>query len=334
MRSVSRIGRCGYLVYIITMFVCMTCMVSCGKKGVSGQETVAKTEIMVPYTEKQMLMISTSQRNAENKAYTDEIWGAKMDKQGHTYDEVFDVRMKEFFLRLYVMSMTAKSRGITLTDKENETVSKLSQEYIDAALKSGTKLNELTSDEVNMMFRDYALAMKLSKSVTGAKELEVSENEARIMDLECIVLDNKEQAERALFEVNAEGADFSEIARKKSIEKEIKVKAGHADLPKEVDEKVSLLSDSEISDIIEIGGKYYIYKCIKGYDEDATADRKELMEKSRRDEELNKIYDEYLKYNNVNLNMDEWNKFVNSKKTVFKEADFFSLYKKGFNNSK
>ena len=154
------------------------------------------------------------------------------------------------------------------------------------------------------------------------------------MDLECIVLDNKEQAERALFEVNAEGADFSEIARKKSIEKEIKVKAGHADLPKEVDEKVSLLSDSEISDIIEIGGKYYIYKCIKGYDEDATADRKELMEKSRRDEELNKIYDEYLKYNNVNLNMDEWNKFVNSKKTVFKEADFFSLYKKGFNNSK
>ena len=88
-------------------------------------------------------------------------------------------------------------------------------------------------------------------------------------------------ARRSARAVNAEGADFSEIARKKSIEKEIKVKAGHADLPKEVDEKVSLLSDSEISDIIEIGKKYYIYKYIKNYDEDATADRKELIEKNQ-----------------------------------------------------
>lgn len=330
MKSVSRIDKSSYLMYIVMMFVCMGCVMSCSQKKEANEGTIAKTVVTIPYTEKQMLMISTSQRNAVNKAYTEEIWSSSMDKEGHTYDEVFEAQMKEFFIRLYVMSMSAQSRGLILTDKENEAVLKLSNEYLAEAAKSDTKLKDITFDEVNMMFRDYALANKLSKAVIMSKELEVSENEARIMDLEYIVLNDREKAESVLAEVTAEGADFASIARKASTEAEIKIKASHDDLPKEADKQVSLLSDSEISDIIEAEGKYYIYKCILGYDEAATAERKEAMEKSRRDEALNKIYDEYMESSNIALNSEEWNKFVQDEQTTFEGADFFAAYNKEF----
>ena len=130
MKSVSRIDKSSYLMYIVMMFVCMGCVMSCSQKKEANEGTIAKTVVTIPYTEKQMLMISTSQRNAVNKAYTEEIWSSSMDKEGHTYDEVFEAQMKEFFIRLYVMSMSAQSRGLILTDKENEAVLKLSNEYL------------------------------------------------------------------------------------------------------------------------------------------------------------------------------------------------------------
>mgnify|MGYP007076368485 CR=1 FL=1 len=100
MKSVSRIDKSSYLMYIVMMFVCMGCVMSCSQKKEANEGTIAKTVVTIPYTEKQMLMISTSQRNAVNKAYTEEIWSSSMDKEGHTYDEVFEAQMKEFFIAM------------------------------------------------------------------------------------------------------------------------------------------------------------------------------------------------------------------------------------------
>ena len=111
-------------------------------------------------------------------------------------------------------------------------------------------------------------------------------------------------------QVITEGADFVAIAKANSIDKNIVLNVEHEDLDPVSDEVVSILSDGQISEIIKIDSKFYIYKCISGYDKDATAAKKTKLLNERIDDKLKNSYNQYLMTKQVDIDDKAWNKML------------------------
>lgn len=315
------------LAYIFLLLLALTLLFGCGAEKKKKRE---ERELKVDYSLEQMLLIGFSQRKQVEEVYTEKIWDVKMDEEGRTYREVFAEEMKHFFVYLKVLNEMADSRGIALDEEESEKIEKLSESVYQSLPKDAKLLEKLEEEEIGEIFTQYALAQKLRNSLIEVKDLEVSENEARVMQLERIILDDKETADQVLFEVNAEGTDFYNIARLRSTNKEIILKVGHEDLPETADQAVSLLGDGEISGIIKIDGQYHIYKCVIGYDEKATAEKKALLEKNKKDEVLKKAYEEYTADMKISMDGEVWERFIENIDFSYEGKDFFQAYKEAF----
>lgn len=313
--------------YLFLFLLAAALLFGCGSEKAKKRE---ERELKVDYSLEQMLLIGFSQRKQVEDIYTEKIWEVRMDEEGKTYREVFAEEMKHFFVYLKVLNEMAQERGLALDKEESAKIEKLSEEFY-RSLPTDAQLSEkLGEEEVRDIFEQYALAQKLRDFLIEVKELEVSENEARVMQLQRMILEDREAADQVLFEVNAEGTDFYNIARLRSVDKEIILKVGHEDLPEEADQAVSLLGDGEISGIIEIEGQYHIYKCVVGYDEKATAEKKALLEKNKKDEVLKKAYDEYTADMKISMDAELWKKFVENIDSPYEGQDFFQAYKEAF----
>lgn len=315
-----------------TILLCMLCIVSIILAGGCGEKEKKKElqELKIDYSAEQMLLMGFSQKKEIEDIYTKKVWDIVMDEEGHTYREIFTQEMRNFFIHLKVLNQMAESGGIALSKEEREKAEKKSEEFYDSLLKENGELEGISKEDILDIFTEYVIARKLRDSLIDNEELEVSENEARIMQVNRIVLDDEETAKQVLFEVNAEDADFYAIARRRSLDKEILLKVSHEDLMPEVDKIVSLLADGEISDIIGVGGEYHIYQCVIGYDEKATMEKKAQMEKMRKDELLQKAYDVYMKDIRISIDEKAWEKFVKNINLQYEGRSFFESYREAF----
>ena len=105
---------------------------------------------------------------------------------------------------------------------------------------------------------------------------------------------------------------------------------GHEGLDPVSDEVVSVLSDGQVSDIINIDSKFYIYKCIEGYDKDATAAKKTKLLNERIDAKLKDSYNQYLMSKQVDIDDKAWNKMIDELSEINIDnmgADFINSFR-------
>ena len=276
-------------------------------------ENIAKDEeynIHVDYTAEQMLLITASRKKHINDFYTKDIWEVKTGEEFGTYNDVFLEEMQVFFIQLKVLNAMAVESGQTLNSKETGDIKDVALKFYEELKNSDVNFGNIDYDDVEKMFIDYATALKFRNSIADDKSLEVSENDARVMHLQRIILDDEAKANSVYSQVITEGADFAAIAKANSIDKNIVLNVGHEDLDPVSDEVVSILSDGQISEIIKIDSKFYIYKCISGYDKDATAAKKTKLLNERIDDKLKNSYNQYLMSKQVDIDDKAWNKML------------------------
>jgi foldase protein prsA len=296
-------------------------------------ENIAKDEeynIHVDYTAEQMLLITASRKKHINDFYTKDIWEVTTGDEFGTYKDVFLEEMQVFFIQLKVLNAMAVESGQTLNSKETGDVKDAALKFYEELKSSSVNFGNISYDDVEKMFIDYATALKFRNSIADDKSLEVSENDARVMHLQRIILDDEAKANSIYAEVSAEGADFAAIAKANSIDKNIVLNVGHEDLDPVSDEVVSILSDGQISEVISIDSKFYIYKCIEGYDKDATAAKKTKLLNERIDDKLKNSYNQYLMSKQVDIDDKAWNKMVKELSAIDIDnmgADFMNSFR-------
>ena len=278
------------------------------------------------YTQGQIRLIAATERNRYQNLYTGQLWSVTADGQGNTFEALLKNQISQFLEELAVVDQMADEQGIQLTSQEEDDINNLSEEYYAGLSKEDRNYMQVSKDEVLDLYRKYYRADKTVSQMTESKNLEVSDAEAKVIQVERIETDSQEKAEGLLSQVTEEKADFTAIAEKNSLNSQIKFSLEwDADL-KEPDKSAFALEENEISGIIENGGRFYIQKCTNAYDQQATALRKEQLAQKKKTEAFQEIYLPYQEKYRIRLNGDMWKNFDFSVGEGCESDNFFSLY--------
>ena len=284
------------------------------------------------YSDAQTMIIITTEKNRYQDVYTDQIWSVKVDDEGTTFQTYLLNEVKNFMINMKTMNLLADKQGIELDNAEKETVRQLSEEYYTGLTDNDIAFMNVTREDVEKMYEEYHLANKVVNELTKDLNLEVSDNEAKVIEVNEIVTSEKEKAEEAYQKLQEEGVKFADIAKTYSEEEEMNQKIGRGDIAKELEDAAFGLMAGEISQPIASGSRYYIFQCVNDYDQNATQERKKELFKERKNQAFRQVYDQFTPDNPIKLDSEVWNQPAFTKGDGTTTTNFFELYQEYFPN--
>ena len=282
-----------YLILMMTTISLSSCSIL--------QENIASSSDVSDATYnkgKIMIVLSSEKCHMQNKL-TDIIWDTNIDDDHTKYSTIFMQEIKDNITIIKLIDRLAAQNGLEITDDESSAIIKAAERYI-------TDINstiDITKEDVIKVMSDYMLADKYYDMLISSPECEVSESDARVMDVQRIVLSDEKIASKVISMIN-DGEDFYNLAIQYNTKGSIETKISRQDLPQNSQTDIMSLSSGEISDIVRDGDDYYIYKCIKTYDEDATASNKQSLMTQNAKKIINDKISEY-NYDDSDIINDE-----------------------------
>ncbi len=209
MRNISRVLRLWCLVLIMVLLAA----------GCKARPPVTvKKEIGVTLRRPEIMLVVATERNRYEQIYTSQIWDIAVVEDGTTFQEYLLEQIKQFMVDLKRIGAMAQEYGITLDNGEMEQLRRLAQDYYSQLTEADKAYTGAGSDDVLNLYQEYYLACKTVDVLTKNADLEISDNEAKVVEVSQIVLDNEFNAREVWQAVRSEGADFDAIARANSTE--------------------------------------------------------------------------------------------------------------------
>lgn len=291
-----------------------------------------------------MLYLVTLQNQYEN-VYGSEIWNVEIE--GRNLEENVKDNALAKLAQIKTMNLMASSYGTSLTTKEVELVGEAAKEFYDSLNETEKSLMEVDYDTVFNAYTEYALAQKLYGYIIKDINPEVSDDEARTIKVQHILIKTyakdgtgkkipytensrrkaKEKAEEA-YALAMEGTDFDELIRTYGDNEVGTISFGKGEVDPVLEEKAFNLSNGQISEVIETEDGYVILKCISTFDKAETdANKLKIVEEKRKEvfgEQYNEFVDSLTRHLNKKL-LDEI-AFIHDKDV--KTSDFFEIIEK------
>lgn len=323
-------GSFGGRAWAMALAVCMGFMLpltGCSRRAVSpaGVRTVEKE-----YSRGQIMVIAATERNRYQSIYTSKLWAVKADNSGVTFEEKLMGQIRQFLVEVATVNLMADEKDVELTSQEQDALSSLAKEYYMSLTQPDKAYTGVSEQEIYDLYCEYYRADKLVGELTKNENLEVSDAEAKVIQVQQIELDTRERAEDILSQVRQEKADFKSIASRSSKDARISYTLVWSDDPDAREKAAFALEQDEISPIVEENGRYYILKCTNAYDKEATAARKKRLAQEKKTQAFLAIYEPFAREHPVKLkdNLEEIVDFTGGKDCT--TDSFFELYHSHF----
>lgn len=297
----------------------MLVLAGCGEGALPG---VSKSES--GYTRSQILVIASTEKNRYEAVCGEEIWTAGGGSE-ETFEQYLTAKLHTFMDELKIMNLLAEEKGLSLTSQETAAMGEAASAYYGALTQEDISRMEISMEQVQELFEDYCMAEKLVVSLSDGLQLEVSDSEAKVVVIQQACFADRQQAEVFLAAVQEEGADFEKCAAAAGVQLEER-SIGRMEEPAVYEEAAFALLTGEISSVIEAEGRYYVLKSVNDYDREATAARKEVIYKERRQKMFREIYDDYRQEITLDYAGDPFADLQISELDCAPEADFFRIY--------
>ncbi len=316
------------------MFAIMAAILGAGILGgcqIGGKEIVIATElgkddifrlneVNAPMSEAYVFL--SEYRHDYGTVYGVDLWES----------QAADADMERYVKRLaltamaktYTMDMLAESKGVTLSEEERRKAEELADIYYDGLDADQAKELDVTRDTVQSVCERYVLAQKLFQGLTSGADTEVSDDEARVMEVQEIFVTSEETAD----EIDAalkDGKEFSALASYNESE-EFDRTITRADIDPTAEEAVYALENGQNTGKIAGEDGFYFYKCVNYYDEDKTEVNKVTIVNTRLQEAFEGAYSEFEDAIDSELNNEAWKKVSVADCTVQTEDSLFVLY--------
>lgn len=229
--------------------------------------------------------------------------------------------------QVYSMAALANAQGVELTDKQKELAQWAGEDCFKSLTEEQASYLEITQEQVQDLYEKYALADKLYRVLVQDVNKEVSDDEARIMEIRQIFTTVEEQAHKAVAELEAE-TEFSSVAANYNEAGEIMLTLQRGMLPKEAEDVAFSMENGEISDLVRTDQGYYIFCCDNKFDEEQTQIHKQDIIEQRRQEAFHSSYDPFIKTISSKLNESVWADLSIREMEQFSYADFYVIYEK------
>lgn len=311
---------------LCSLFTVLCLVTGCERSAPEG----AGQELELGFDRAELMLLVATERNRYEQVYTDQIWDAVVSENGTTFQDHLLDQIQIFATDIQVIVAMAQEMQITLDNNEKELLRRLSQDYYSRLSEGDKAYTGAGEEDVQGMYEEYHLACKTVKALTEDAGLEISDSEARVIDIQQIVLQDEATARSVLEQVRAEGADFALIAQTNSTAGEIDRQLEKGMERSKVEEAAFILSTGEISPVIEENGRYHIIKCVSDYDQEATIKRKEELSRLRKDAALKEAYDAFLEEHPLAMSDEIWLGISCKTREDTTTTNFFELYKEYF----
>ena len=229
--------------------------------------------------------------------------------------------------QVYCMLALAGEREVKLTEEETELTKWAGEDYFQSLTEDEAAYLGITQEQVQELYAKYALAEKLYQVLVENVNEEVSDDEARVMEIRQIFVTDEARAKQALADLEAE-MEFSTVAANYNEANQIAVTLQRGMLPKEAEDVVFSMENGDTSKLVRAGDGYYIFYCDNKYDEELTEIHKTDIVAKRRTEAFREVYEPFVPQIESQLNESVWEQISIQGLEQFQSADFYKIYKK------
>lgn len=252
-----------------------------------------------------------------------DLWA--QDSQAQPLEEYIKNLTLSQMTKILSMDSLAKSRDIALEEPEIAGIQKAAKAYYESLSEKELDYLEISEEDLQALYEDYALAQKLYKSLTGDINSEVSDDEARIMDAMQIVVSDKKKAKAVKKALN-DGGDFAAVAGSYNEAEEVKIQFGRGELAQEVEQAAFALDNGEVSKCIKTEEGYCYLYCVNKFNEELTDINKLKIVQKREKAAFGDVFDAYSKTISKKLYQKAWDGIEIETSGDIKTDSFFSIY--------
>lgn len=299
-------------------------------------------------TAPEMMVYLTNTQNQYESVYGPEVW--KVSRDGITLEENVKDTVLAKMAQIKTMYLLAQERGVVLEDAENKKVGQAAEEYFDSLTDTEKALMGVKASTIEQLYREYALADKVYRYIIQDVNPEISDDEARTITIQHILIrtsteneagirvvyteEQKGQAYEKALEILRmaveEGEDFLDLASRYSEDSLITYSFGKGEMDPVFEEAAFSLETEEISQIVETEAGYHIIKCISTFDREQTDLNKLAIVEERRREVFGQEYDAFVETLARQLNQELWDSMALFHEDGVETTAFFDTYVKYF----
>lgn len=281
-------------------------------------------DLQVDYREG-MVYLQAVQEEYE-QYYGSDIWMYAVDGKGNTVGKLVKEQILEQIIYIKIVCEQAGVLGIVLTEEELYDVEEKTKDYMEKIKGSDLILYGINEDILRRIYSDNVLARKTFEYVTLNVDTDISNDMAGQHRLYSIAIRNykidasglripysEQETEelrtlmQKLHTQAEETTDFYQMANSITEDSSmLELVVGRGDLPETYEEQVLALKDGELSDVIETTDYYYIFYCVKEFDETATHEKKEQIIAERQEQEFKQRYQEWKQQTEIEVNREVW----------------------------
>ena len=339
----------------IGVLLSLCCLCSCGKD--SGGKVVFTTAFgedelfrigEISCTMPEYMLYLTNMQNEYEDVFGTQIW--ELTYEDTTLQEnVKDIALAQI-AQMKSMYLLAKEKEVTLQAGEEERLALAAQEYYNSLSQTEIEAMGISQDMILQLYTEYALAQKVYEMIVSQVNPEISDDEARTVIVEQIVLKTstkdyegnvieysdatKEECRQKIQEIREMAVsgeyDFTELAGKYSEEDTIRSSLKKGDASPIIEDVVFDLETDEVSEVIESETGYHIIKCISTYDKAQTDANKLVIIEERKKEAFGMEYDAFVSKLARKLNDKLWKSVELIHLQDVKTSSFFEVDNKHF----
>lgn len=266
-------------------------------------------------------------RNLYGMTYGMELWKEKSENSElESYAK--DVAIQELS-RIVCMGLLAEQQDMKLTEEDKEKISQAAEEYYESLNEEERRFMDVDEHDIQTAYEDYALAGKLYAALTEGTDEEVSDDEARVIRVQQIVIKDKNRALEIQNKL-ANGEEFSVVQASFGQTGGRDTLIARGEYPFAVEEIAFNLDNGECSPMIEAEDSYYFICCLNKFEEELTEKNKKVIRMNREEERFEDTYKKFVEAAEFQLNDELWSEVTLKESKEIKTDSFFEIYDKYF----
>ena len=266
-------------------------------------------------------------QNIYGTAYGLDLWQHDFgDSSLENY--VKNITMQEL-TQVVCLDQLAKEKEMELSEEENGKTAQAAEEYFASLTEDEIAYMGVSESDIKEYYEHYALAQKVYHSLTKAVNEEVSDDEARVMEIRQIFVKDGEQAQQAYSDLQND-TEFSTVAANYNEADEISLTVERGMLPAEAEAVAFAMENGTFSEPVQTTDGYYIFYCDNKYDEEQTQQHKQDIIEQRRQDAFDAQYDPFVAQTVSKLNEKVWKNLSIQDLEQYSFAQFYEIYDKYF----
>lgn len=297
----------------------------------------------------EMMVYLTNIQNQYETVYGKRIWQTNIDGVS-LEDNIKDMALSKM-AQVKAINILSRKYAVALEAKEEASIEKATDTYFSSLNETEIALMGIDRDVIYGLYREYAISEKLYQKIIEDVNPEISDDEARTITVEHILIKtynldedgnrieyteySKEQAYNKAKEAlqrAKEGENFETLCQEYSDDDTMTYSFSKGEMDAVFENTAFNLGNDEISDIVRTEYGYHIIKCISTFDREETDANKENIVEKRREEAFSNEYNEFAETITKDINEELWEQveFINDERVT--TSDFFEIFDECWNS--